>query len=1058
MSKIKYIFPLLLALITGACSYFTKPAGEADNWSSYLHDDRNTGVSSDSLPFPLFNTWTRVFQNPPQPAWPPPAKQDYFNGKRKLEPLVVYDRVFQPVVADNNVFISSSADNTISCYSAVTGKMKWKFSNDAPNRVAPLWYKGNLYVGSDDGNVYCINAKNGKLNWKRSFGGNRKMIGNGRIISSVPIRTGIVARGDTIYVAAGLLPEEHVSIHACNALTGEDYWEKTLTNLAPQGYPVLIDSLWYIPNSRVQPMAFLVKNGKLSHTLKGPGGDNLSFIDGRMVYGVDWKGEFNAKRLLESMVTGYKVTGMNNRMYIADDFSITAVDVKRFSETFNREQKLEKEIGLIVKEVNNNKPGNIDRLDSLRKELEALKQKKYMWQTATDKIFSLINTANAIITGQPDAVAAYNPETGKELWHTGVQGRPYGMAVYGNKLFVSTDKGYLYCFSKDNKNIEFIEEIENSREDIFKKFRTDELLFKLKKHFIHPNGYALIDGNVDLHRIGVLTQITGYQIVATSNSKRNITKSREIFDMAGLNGVKTTLFKGNLDELNFSDYMFNVIIVGKEYKDHEIDNIKSELFRILTPSGGRILISRQRNKKLYEALRKTYPDELKVIENKNFYVLERTKLPGSGEWTCLYANPANTASTGDKYASDRFRTLWFGQPGPREMSDRHHRAPSPLYKNGILYITLDMGVLAADAYNGTLLWKKTIPHFRRIKISRDAGNMTVDDRAFYAVADNFCYVNNPVTGEEEKVFRVPQTGWGAQDAHWGYVAVDGNSLIGSGRKPDAIFNRYSRLDWSERSRLVTSDYLFSVNKLTGKKNWIYKGGVILNPSICIGEGKIFFVESYNPEAVKDEDGLIAFNVLKKDMKVAAVDVNTGKVLWRKPYDFSMIEHILYGTYSDGILIMSGSGNVKGALWYGNYAFNASDGTPRWKQEKLYLKWTNGSHGEQIHRTVIMGGVVYTEPFAFDLKTGVEHKGWILNRGGHACGTLSGSADALFFRATNPAVCLPSKSDKGEKLNNITRPGCWINMIPAGGLLMIPEASSGCTCNFPLQMTIVYEPY
>ena len=32
-----------------------------------------------------------------------------------------------------------------------------------------------------------------------------------------------------------------------------------------------------------------------------------------------------------------------------------------------------------------------------------------------------------------------------------------------------------------------------------------------------------------------------------------------------------------------------------------------------------------------------------------------------------------------------------------------------------------------------------------------------------------------------------------------------------------------------------------------------------------------------------------------------------------------------------------------------------------------------------------------------------------------------------------------------------------NCFPAGGLLLIPEASSGCTCDYPLQTTIVYAP-
>ena len=38
-----------------------------------------------------------------------------------------------------------------------------------------------------------------------------------------------------------------------------------------------------------------------------------------------------------------------------------------------------------------------------------------------------------------------------------------------------------------------------------------------------------------------------------------------------------------------------------------------------------------------------------------------------------------------------------------------------------------------------------------------------------------------------------------------------------------------------------------------------------------------------------------------------------------------------------------------------------------------------------------------------------------------------------------------------------RPGCWINFIPAGGLLLVPEASSGCACPFPIVCTTVFKP-
>ena len=44
-----------------------------------------------------------------------------------------------------------------------------------------------------------------------------------------------------------------------------------------------------------------------------------------------------------------------------------------------------------------------------------------------------------------------------------------------------------------------------------------------------------------------------------------------------------------------------------------------------------------------------------------------------------------------------------------------------------------------------------------------------------------------------------------------------------------------------------------------------------------------------------------------------------------------------------------------------------------------------------------------------------------------------------------------------RLTGVTRPGCWINIIPAGGLVLIPEGSSGCTCNFAIQTSLALRP-
>ena len=38
-----------------------------------------------------------------------------------------------------------------------------------------------------------------------------------------------------------------------------------------------------------------------------------------------------------------------------------------------------------------------------------------------------------------------------------------------------------------------------------------------------------------------------------------------------------------------------------------------------------------------------------------------------------------------------------------------------------------------------------------------------------------------------------------------------------------------------------------------------------------------------------------------------------------------------------------------------------------------------------------------------------------------------------------------------------RSGCWLGMIPAGGVLLAPEASAGCSCANAIQTSIGYVP-
>ena len=136
-------------------------------------------------------------------------------------------------------------------------------------------------------------------------------------------------------------------------------------------------------------------------------------------------------------------------------------------------------------------------------------------------------------------------------------------------------------------------------------------------------------------------------------------------------------------------------------------------------------------------------------------------------------------------------------------------------------------------------------------------------------------------------------------------------------------------------------------------------------------------------------------------------------------------------------------------------FDAKSGKLLWEQTQNNGNKLNGSHGEQDRHPVILNDEIYVEPFIYNLKSGLPVAGRKLARGG-GCGSLSASANALYFRSKNPTAYLPS-TGQFKKITTVSRPGCWINAIPAGGLLLIPEASSGCTCSFPIQCSLAFAP-
>jgi hypothetical protein len=74
---------------------------------------------------------------------------------------------------------------------------------------------------------------------------------------------------------------------------------------------------------------------------------------------------------------------------------------------------------------------------------------------------------------------------------------------------------------------------------------------------------------------------------------------------------------------------------------------------------------------------------------------------------------------------------------------------------------------------------------------------------------------------------------------------------------------------------------------------------------------------------------------------------------------------------------------------------------------------------------------------------------MIDRVGKNCAPIQGGKHVLFFR-NRDIQFFDYENDIGITRIGSIRPSCWINMIAANGLALIPVGDSGCSCPYPLR--------
>jgi outer membrane protein assembly factor BamB len=1075
-----------MVLIGSLAAGVGRPGGaRADDWPSYGHDIARSQVTAEKLSLPLEPCWAFKARHVPQPAWGDPKAQPV-EGILELR-RVHFDDVFQVAAADGCVYFGSSADNKIFCLDASTGKVRWTVFTAGPVRLAPTVAGGRVYVGSDDGFVYCLAAADGAILWKlHAAPEDRRVLGHGKMISLWPVRTGVLVDGDVAYFAAGVFPAEGVFFCAVDARTGRQIWrndtggEAPQSRISPQGYLLASRSTLYAPMGRVSPAAFDRKTGQLTDQAyfgKNIGGTYALLADQRIFTGTEEMVSYPERSVKKQdrfvIFDAHKLVVSGDLAYVASGDRLFVLDRKRYPPLSAKLNSLlsvrENEKNLVTYETN------------VKQARENLKT-AFPWQVPLRCDQALILAGDLLFAGGDGQVAAIEAASGKTVWTARVEGVAKGLAVAGGRLLVSTDKGLIYAFGPAGSSTgglvsEPVDESVLANAPSAQAAASEAAAAILGSNGVR-RGYCLVLGCATGQLAMELAKRSELMIYAVSPDAEKVAAMRRAIDAAGLYGTRICVEQWPLEKVPYADYFANLIVSEPSSAGDKplSSQALAEVLRMLKPIGGEAWLPQRAVGKddLSSIAEQARQQGVAATQDGEWLKLVRGPLPGAGSWTHEYANPGNTACGDDQRLKCPLTVLWFGQPGPGEMVPRHERSVAPLSIDGRVFHQGEDVVMAYDAYNGLKLWERPIAGARRTGVSGNASNFVVCRDGLLVAMGDRCLRLDPVTGETLAAYPLPP---GPRAARWVYLACDGGLIYGS--RTDNL-PKASLAAAPARFNFASS--VFAMDLQSGEVKWTYAGKSVGHSTISIGDGRLYLVDQdvapQQREQVLAErhrqianlptrERLAAERALKKaDVRlVVALDAANGKVLWREPMDVTFgTGGVLATMCSHGLLVVF---NVysDGHFWQQFFAGEfAGRRVAVLSGEDGKLLWTKAL-GYRV-RPLIIGDTLHAEPWAFDLRTGEQRtrvnpitgqtEPWQFARPGHHCGCPNASPYALFFRS----FCLgyyDLVGDFGTQHFGGQRPGCWINFIPAAGLLIMPEASAGCMCPFPNMCTVVFEP-
>lgn len=538
---------------------------------------------------------------------------------------------------------------------------------------------------------------------------------------------------------------------------------------------------------------------------------------------------------------------------------------------------------------------------------------------------------------------------------------------------------------------------------------------KLVKSSGVQGGLIVHLGSGDGKRTEALRRSDSYMVQGWDRSAANVAKAR-VNLRAGGNYGKVSVDRLDGKALPYIDNFAN-LVVADDMLGVSMDEIK----RILAPRGVAMVTKGGKTTKWV----KPVPEDI-------------------DDWSHYLHNPSGNAVAQDDRVGPPRRMQWVGSPRWSRHHDRMASMSALVSAAGRLFYIMDEGsrvsiqlpshwkLIARDAFNGTVLWRRTIPKWHSQLWPLKSGPTQLARRLVATDDQIFATLNidGPVESLDAATGKTLRKFAGSELAEE-ILHVDGTIFVlvrdGGWELKDYIpkFNVgdqarvRTEFVWNARPRK-----LIAYNAKSGKKLWERKDK-ITPLSVAVAGGKVAY---YNGD-----------QVVSLDQKSGKVNWEGAKAARRSLIPFNFAPRLVI--YKDVVLFAGGEGKMQ--------SFDLATGKQLWEQKH------DPSGYQSPQDLLVVNGLVWSASVTsgrgegvfrgYDPRTGEIKKEFPPNVKTywfhHRC--YIAKATEKFLMPSRTGIEFIDHEKEHWDINHWVRGGCLYGVMPANGLTYAPPHNCAC---------------